>query len=93
MGTGHTNVKRYNTRLRDLIIEGRAAPGFVVSHELPLDEAPMAYEKFDQRVDGYTKVVPFLTVGQIAGKCRVLVLTAQLEVSFTGIRKESNSPS
>jgi glutathione-independent formaldehyde dehydrogenase len=57
MGTGQTNVKRYNRRLRDLIIEGRAAPGFVVSHELPLDEAPMAYEKFDQRVDGYTKVV------------------------------------
>jgi glutathione-independent formaldehyde dehydrogenase len=93
MGTGHTNVKRYNTRLCDLIIEGRAAPGFGVSHELPLDEAPMAYEKFGQRVDGYTKVVPFPVVGLIAGVRRVLVLTARSEVSFTGIRKESNSPS
>jgi glutathione-independent formaldehyde dehydrogenase len=57
MGTGQCNVKRYNARLRDLIIEGRAKPSFVVSHELPLDEAPMAYEKFDKRIEGYTKVV------------------------------------
>ena len=57
MGTGQCNVKRYNMRLRDLIIEGRAKPSFVVSHELPLDEAPMAYEKFDKRIEGYTKVV------------------------------------
>jgi glutathione-independent formaldehyde dehydrogenase len=57
MGTGQCNVKRYNRQLRDLIIEGRAQPGFVVSHELPLDQAPMAYEKFDRRVEGYTKVV------------------------------------
>jgi glutathione-independent formaldehyde dehydrogenase len=57
MGTGQTNVKRYNRHLRDLIIEGRAAPSSVVSHELLLDEAPMAYEKFDKRVEGYIKVV------------------------------------
>ena len=57
MGTGQCNVKRYNRQLRDLIIEGRATPSFVVSHELPLDEAPTAYEKFDKRVEGYTKVV------------------------------------
>jgi len=29
----------------------------VVSHELPLTQAPDAYEKFDKRVDRYTKVV------------------------------------
>jgi len=57
VGTGQCNVKRYNRRLRDMIIEGRAEPGFVVSHELPLDGAPSAYEKFDKRVEGYTKVV------------------------------------
>jgi glutathione-independent formaldehyde dehydrogenase len=57
MGTGQTNVKRYNRQLRDLIVAGRATPSFVVSHEVSLDEAPKAYEKFDQRVDGYTKVV------------------------------------
>ena len=57
MGTGQANVKRYNRQLRDLIIAGRAKPSFVVSHELPLDQAPTAYEKFDKRVEGYTKVV------------------------------------
>jgi glutathione-independent formaldehyde dehydrogenase len=50
-------VKRYNRQLRDLIIEDRASPSFVVSHELPLDQAPMAYEKFEKRIEGYTKVV------------------------------------
>jgi glutathione-independent formaldehyde dehydrogenase len=57
LGTGQCNVKRYNAQLRDLIIAGRAKPSFVVSHELPLTAAPDAYEKFDKRIDGYTKVV------------------------------------
>ncbi|MEU0597942.1 glutathione-independent formaldehyde dehydrogenase [Streptomyces sp. NPDC006393] len=57
MGTGQCNVKRYNRQLRDLIIAGRAKPSFVVSHELPLEQAPQAYEKFDKRIEGYTKVV------------------------------------
>jgi glutathione-independent formaldehyde dehydrogenase len=56
-GTGQANVKSYNRQLRDLIIEGRAKPSFVVSHQLPLEAAPEAYRKFDQRVEGYTKVV------------------------------------
>ena len=56
-GTGQCNVKRYNRQLRDMIIEGRAKPSFVVSHELPLGQAPLAYEKFDKRIEGYTKVV------------------------------------
>ena len=43
--------------LRDLIIAGRARPSFIVSHRLSLDEAPLAYEKFDRREDGYTKVI------------------------------------
>ncbi|MFE2103309.1 MULTISPECIES: glutathione-independent formaldehyde dehydrogenase [unclassified Streptomyces] len=57
MGTGQCNVKRYNRQLRDLIISGRARPSFVVSHELPLADAPTAYDKFDKRIEGYTKVV------------------------------------
>lgn len=57
MGTGQANVKRYNRQLRDMIMAGRAKPSFVVSHELPLEQAPSAYEKFDKRVEGYTKVV------------------------------------
>jgi threonine dehydrogenase-like Zn-dependent dehydrogenase len=40
-----------------LIIAGKATPSFVVSHEIGLDEAETAYEKFDKRVEGYTKVI------------------------------------
>jgi glutathione-independent formaldehyde dehydrogenase len=57
LGTGQCNVKRYNRYLRDLIRAGRARPSFVVSHEVSLDQAPMAYDKFDKRIEGYTKVV------------------------------------
>lgn len=57
LGTGQAPVKRYNENLRDLIIAGRAKPSTIVSHELPLTEAVSAYEKFDKRIDGYTKVL------------------------------------
>ena len=57
MGTGQAPVKRYNTALRDLIITGRATPSFIVSHELGLDEAVAAYDSFDKREDGWTKVL------------------------------------
>jgi glutathione-independent formaldehyde dehydrogenase len=57
IGTGQANVKAYNRRLRNLIHQGRAQPSFIVSHELPLDAAPEAYEHFDKREDGWTKVV------------------------------------
>jgi glutathione-independent formaldehyde dehydrogenase len=43
--------------MRDLISSGRAEPSFVVSHEVPLTDAPEAYVKFDRREDGYTKVI------------------------------------
>ena len=57
IGTGQCNVKRYNRQLRDMITADRAKPSFVVSHELSLSDAPDAYRKFDQRIEGYTKVV------------------------------------
>jgi glutathione-independent formaldehyde dehydrogenase len=57
MGTGQAPVKRYNRQLRDLITAGRATPGLIVSHEMPLVQAPEGYDKFDRRVDGYTKVL------------------------------------
>jgi glutathione-independent formaldehyde dehydrogenase len=57
LGQGQCPVKRYNYRLRDLIIAGRAKPSFIVSHRLPLDDAPEAYAHFDRREQGYTKVV------------------------------------
>jgi glutathione-independent formaldehyde dehydrogenase len=57
MGTGQAPVKRYNRQLRDLIIEGRAKPSFLVSHELGLDQAAEGYANFDDRLDGWTKVL------------------------------------
>lgn len=57
IGTGQCNVKAYNRYLRDLIIAGKAKPSFVVSHEINIDDAEIAYEKFDKRIDGYTKVL------------------------------------
>ncbi|KAF1991610.1 GroES-like protein [Aulographum hederae CBS 113979] len=57
LGTGQCNVKAYNRQLRDLITSGKAKPSFVVSHDINIDDAPGAYEKFDKRIDGYTKVL------------------------------------
>ncbi|MEE3919361.1 alcohol dehydrogenase catalytic domain-containing protein [Micromonospora sp. BRA006-A] len=57
IGTGQANVKTYNAYLRNLITAGRATPSFVVSKELPLDAAPEAYQRFDRREPGYSKVV------------------------------------
>lgn len=57
MGTGQCNVKAYNVKLRNLITAGVATPGFIVSHELDLTAAAEGYQKFDQREQGWTKVV------------------------------------
>jgi glutathione-independent formaldehyde dehydrogenase len=57
MGTGQCPVKRYNRPPRDLIIAGRANPSMIVSHELDLTDAPLGYEKFDKREEGWTKVL------------------------------------
>lgn len=57
MGTGQANVKAYNRFLGELITKDKAKPSWIVSHELSLDEAPAAYQNFDSRIDGWTKVV------------------------------------
>jgi glutathione-independent formaldehyde dehydrogenase len=57
VGTGQANVKAYNRALRDLIAAGKAKPSFIVSHKIPLDEAPEAYQHFDRRDEGWTKVI------------------------------------
>jgi glutathione-independent formaldehyde dehydrogenase len=57
IGTGQANVKAYNRKLRDLIHAGKATPSVIISHELGLDEAPEAYKNFDDRKNGWTKVV------------------------------------
>ncbi|KAM0518108.1 hypothetical protein ACHAPE_004515 [Trichoderma viride] len=57
LSTGQCNVKAYNRYLRDMIIAGKAKPSFVISHEIGLGDAEVAYEKFDRREGGYTKVI------------------------------------
>jgi glutathione-independent formaldehyde dehydrogenase len=57
MGTGQANVKAYNRLLSRLIEKDKVKPSWIVSHELPLDKAAEAYENFDQRKKGWTKVV------------------------------------
>jgi glutathione-independent formaldehyde dehydrogenase len=64
MGTGQCPVKRYNRQLRDLIISGRANPSWIVSQEIGLQEAADAYQHFDDRDNGWTKVL--LRPGQAA---------------------------
>jgi glutathione-independent formaldehyde dehydrogenase len=54
---GRDPDERYNAQLRDMIIVGRARPSQIVSHRLPLSQAPAALQKFDQRIDGYIKVI------------------------------------
>ena len=57
IATGQANVKAYNRMLSRLIEHDKVKPSWIVSHELPLAEAPKAYENFDKRKDGWTKVV------------------------------------
>ncbi len=57
VATGQANVKAYNRKLCNLIEAGKAKPSWIISHELPLDQAPEAYKNFDERKDGWTKVV------------------------------------
>ncbi|HEY1530008.1 MAG TPA: glutathione-independent formaldehyde dehydrogenase [Galbitalea sp.] len=57
IASGQCPVKKYNRYLRDLIIRDRANPSMIVSHELSLAEAPDAYNHFDKRDDGWTKVI------------------------------------
>ena len=57
IATGQANVKAYNRKLCNLIHTGKARPSLIVSHELPLDQAPGAYKSFDERETGWTKVI------------------------------------
>jgi threonine dehydrogenase-like Zn-dependent dehydrogenase len=55
--TGQTHVHRYVPELMDHIRQGRIDPSFVVTHRLPLTEAPHAYNIFRAKKDGCIKVV------------------------------------
>lgn len=56
LATGQANVKAYNRNLCALIESGKAKPSQIVSHKLPLSQEPEAYNNFDARMPGWTKV-------------------------------------
>lgn len=51
------NVKAYNRQLSRLIHHDKASPGKIISHRLSLEEAPAGYKHFDERDEGWTKVI------------------------------------
>jgi threonine dehydrogenase-like Zn-dependent dehydrogenase len=55
--TGQTHMMRYMRPLLERIESGEVHPEFVVSHRLPIDEAPHAYKMFRDKEDHCTKVV------------------------------------
>lgn len=54
---GQTHVHKYMRPLLERIKRGDIDPSFVISHSLPLDEAPRAYQMFRDKEDQCTKVV------------------------------------
>jgi threonine dehydrogenase-like Zn-dependent dehydrogenase len=55
--TGQCHVQRYTHRLYEHIRNGDIDPSFVVTHRLPLGEAPNGYEVFKHKKDDCVKVV------------------------------------
>lgn len=54
---GQTHVHRYLHRLLDHVQNGDIDPSFVITHRLSLEEAPHAYEVFNDKKDDCIKVV------------------------------------
>ena len=57
MKTGQTHVQRYTKPLLDMIMEGKIDTTFLISHRLPLEEAPRGYKNFHDNQNEWTKVV------------------------------------
>lgn len=57
MKTGQTHIHRYLRPLLDRVQNGEIDPSFVITHRLPLEEAPHGYEIFKQKKDNCIKVV------------------------------------
>lgn len=54
---GQTHVHKYLAPLLERIERGEIDPSFIVTHRLPLDEAPHAYEVFKHKQEECIKVV------------------------------------
>jgi threonine dehydrogenase-like Zn-dependent dehydrogenase len=55
--TGQTHVQRYLKPLLERIEKGEIDPSYVITHRLPLEEAPNAFEMFDAKEEDCIKVV------------------------------------
>jgi threonine dehydrogenase-like Zn-dependent dehydrogenase len=55
--TGQTHVQRYTAPLLEKILGDEIDPSFIITHRLPLEDAPKAYETFRDKQDGCIKVV------------------------------------
>ncbi|TMH26141.1 MAG: glutathione-dependent formaldehyde dehydrogenase [Betaproteobacteria bacterium] len=55
--TGQTHVHRYLRPLLERITKGEIDPSFVITHRMPLDQAPAAYRMFRDKQDECIKVV------------------------------------
>ena len=54
---GQTHTHRYVNKLMDLVQAGKVDPTFLITHTLPLDQAPEAYKMFKEKHAGCVKVV------------------------------------
>jgi threonine dehydrogenase-like Zn-dependent dehydrogenase len=55
--SGQTHMQKYLRPLLSLVEEKKIDPSFVVTHRVPLTQAPAAYEMFAKKKDGCIKVV------------------------------------
>ena len=54
---GQTHMQKYMPMLLEKVQSGEIDPSFVITHEVPLEEAPQAYATFKHKQDGCIKVV------------------------------------
>jgi threonine dehydrogenase-like Zn-dependent dehydrogenase len=55
--SGQCHVQRYMKPLMERIGKGEIDPSFVITHQLPLEEAPLGYDIFKNKEDECVKVV------------------------------------
>ncbi|HEY9861247.1 MAG TPA: zinc-dependent alcohol dehydrogenase [Candidatus Obscuribacterales bacterium] len=54
---GQTHMHRYIKPLMEAVQQGKIDPSFVITHKLPLDQAPHGYKIFREKQDNCIKVV------------------------------------
>jgi len=57
MKSGQTHMQHYMKPLLDKIIEGEIDTSAIITHKLPLEDAPHGYDIFQEKKDGCIKVV------------------------------------